>query len=131
MIEQALFNILSNDPGISAEVPAGRIHPVVLKQNTQYPAITYRRISSKVERTLNGSLNRMPRFRISAYAETYLNGKSLAEKVVQAMTQASGLIAGTNIKILDVRWTTDSDQYNDESGKYFINAEFDIFYCEI
>lgn len=109
MIEQALFNILSNDPDISADVPAGRIHPVVLKQNTQYPAITYRRISSKVDRTMNGSLNRTPRYRISAYAETYFDSKTLTEKVIQAMTQASGVIAGTNIEILDVQWTTDSD----------------------
>jgi hypothetical protein len=131
MIEQALFSILSNDPDISADVPAGRIHPVVLKQNTQVPAITYRRISSKVDRTMNGSLNRTPRFRISSYAETYLEGKSVAEKVIQAMTQASGVIAGTNIEILDVQWISDSDQYNDQLGKYFVNAEFDIFFCAI
>ncbi len=130
MIETALFQILSTDSAITALVPASRIHPVVLQQDTAYPAITYRRLSSKVNQTMTG-FSVEPKFQIRAYSKTYLQAKDLAEKIVTAMTKTSGVIAGTSIQIKNIAFENDADKYSDELKVYFVASDFSVSFCEL
>ena len=132
MIEQAVFTILSTDAAVSALV-VDRINPVVLEQDTAYPAIVYRRESSNVIQSMT-SMTILPRIEINCFADGqnwYADAKDLSKKVRLALTGFTGPVPGLGFSIISITFEGDSDQFSQELKIPFVSADYTINYCEV
>lgn len=87
-VETDIKTALNAHGGLSALVGT-RIRPNLLPQNTAYPAITYRRISTNVENTLDKLHADNPRFQFDVIAETYAEVEAAVIQLIDAMVTAT------------------------------------------
>ena len=94
MIEQTLVAILNADPTLATAL-AGRIYPVVIRQETALPALTYARLSGERTYVLAGAGHwTTAQFALTVWATEYAQARALAEAVRQALdayTAAAGI----------------------------------------
>jgi len=92
-LEEALFGHLSAYPNLAALV-GSRIHPQVLPQKVDYPAVTYFRVGGREEYTQSGTVRVRPRVQLSCWARTYQEAKAVAGQVKAALRMFSGDLGG-------------------------------------
>jgi hypothetical protein len=105
MIEEALYNLLKDNAGVSAVV-SGRIYPIELPQNCTLPALVYQVVTSLHEESHEGSSGlAASAIEIEAWAETALGARDLGELVRAALQGYAGTKSSVVIHgILD--WTS-------------------------
>jgi hypothetical protein len=115
MIEQKIYQLISQDPAIKAVV-SGRVYGnKLLPQPPIFPAITYFRVSSYRDRTLSGSSGvTRARIQIDVWASKYIDAKNLSELV---RLKLDGLVEG---EIQDTEDDNDFDFY--EEGENLVKA---------
>jgi hypothetical protein len=85
MIEQRVTAVLLAAADVTALV-GNRIFPVVVRQNTRLPAITYARQSSERDYVLTGSLHyARALIGLTAWANEYAEARALADAIRQAL----------------------------------------------
>ena len=105
-LEQGLVTFLE---AFSPAIAGGRIHPLVLPQNTTLPAVTYQRISGPRVRSLSGPGGKArARIQIDVWDSTYLSAKDVATQIRQALDGYKGLM-GT-VQVDNVSLATDWDR---------------------
>ncbi len=96
-IEDAIYNILTSNPGVSAIVGT-RVYRVRMPDNPQLPAITYQTsYGSQVESFTGYSGLRMPIISIDCWGDTAKLTRDLAEKVRVALHGYSGTYSDITI----------------------------------
>jgi hypothetical protein len=96
-LEVGLHAFLLADPAVAALIGT-RMTPLVLPQNTAYPALTYQRISGQRLRSVDGPAGRArPRMQIDSWAETYLEAKALAAAVRRALDGYAGPMGAAQV----------------------------------
>jgi len=98
MIENGLFNLLSNEPTISALV-SDRIYPVLIPENPTMPLITYQIVGGTSKSTLDGTGTQKLRIQIDAWAtDAYITAATIRAAVTkflanQVVTLSDGTFA--------------------------------------
>jgi hypothetical protein len=88
LLEISIYSHLLASTGVTAQTST-RIYPLMLPQNTEYPAQTYQRISTIPVNSLSGYLNyENARIQIDSWATGYSAVKTLARNTHKAMDVA-------------------------------------------
>jgi hypothetical protein len=95
-----------------------RVYPMFLPQNPTLPAITYQRVSGNRVQSLKGvnSLSH-PRIQYDCWAESYTDVKDLAEKLINALNDYSGVI-----------FYNDRDLYEQDVELYRVSIDISIWH---
>jgi hypothetical protein len=97
---ELIYNILSNDPGVTALV-GSRITPFVRTQNLTLPAVTMQRITMQPTNALSGDANMdHTRMQVNSFAETYDQTTQVANACRRAI-QAAGYLLSLEIDNFD------------------------------
>ena len=113
---------------IEAETTAGsRIYPLILPMSPTYPALTYQQISNQGHHDIPVDF---PRIQITAWAETLLAAKQLAEEVQSALQRYKGVLNGYRIKQI-VKEPSPGDLYDRDAGDaglYYVPVDYRVIY---
>jgi hypothetical protein len=124
--EKVIYNLLSTDAPLLAQVPKVRIFPSLIPLGTTLPAIAYMLVSS-TEQTAIGLTSEIYRSRvqITIAATTYPKVKEIAALVVAACNHKQGTFNGvkTDSVIKDV---VNADFRDDEAGIFYSTIDFRI-----
>jgi len=128
IIEDGLYNYLSNNAGVAAIV-SNRIYPLVMAQKTTLPAITYQTTALRPDRGLDGNSGRMTAtIQINAWAETHVEAKNLAEALRAALNDYSGAMGSDTIQRSRVE--NETDGFDEETNFYRVGMQITIIYNE-
>jgi hypothetical protein len=110
MIETALINILTNDPGVSGIV-GGRVRPFTDANTTAYPCLTYWRSNTDRPISNDGPTGQsIAIFQLDAWAADAATCWQVSNAVRLATNGKSGTLYGTQID--SIRWQDETDQIN-------------------
>jgi len=134
MIEEALVSMLKND-GVLDSLISGRVYAFVLWQGTDYPAITYQRISTA--RVLSHDQDAYgltdTRFQINVYAESYEAVRDVVEALREAVQGYKGfftLVSGSGVRIDAILPAGERDVFEPEVGLYHSMIDYIISHEE-
>lgn len=117
MIEADLVAVLSEDATVAGLVGA-RIFPVVVRQETALPALTYARLSSERTYVMAGAGHwTTVQIGITAWAAEYAQARALADAVRRSL---DGYTAGAGIEVASV--VDGADEYE---------GTLDVFGCAL
>lgn len=123
MIEQALFEILTGHPGLSALV-SNRVYPLILPEDPELPAITYQRITTTRGYTVDGPDGAAnPTFQITIWNPALLAANQVAGQV-RAAVHAAWRTVVADVSIGSITVSDDRNAY-DQNGKV-VGIEFDV-----
>lgn len=123
-IEEALYYKLSTDAAITALIST-RVYPFQMPQNPTYPAMTYRRISTRQPFDLSGPGDMdNPRFQFDCYAPSYAAAKGLAKALRSVMVGFSGVVLG--VDICAVFFLNEVDRFDDVPGVFGIAVDLRV-----
>ena len=118
MLESKLYSVLTGNNAVALLVGA-RVYPVKLEQDTEFPAITYQRISGGQQYSLTAYSNlENPRIQIDVWGLKYSDVKALAAKVKTAMEGATTFRATL---------LTDIDLYEDDVEIYRVSQDWSVW----
>lgn len=121
------------DAAVTALI-GSRMHPLLLPQNSTYPAASYQLISDSDEDTrthsdrVGDSRLTRPRIQVDSWAKTYLEAKDLARKIKDAVAGFIGTM-GT-LEVRGVWLDRMSDDYEDDSETYRVSQDYVLWYTE-
>lgn len=88
-IGEDVYTELSGDAGLTALVST-RIYPAWLPQDTTMPAVSFSKISERVQNTIDGEVAlRNHMYQFDVWADTYSEAHSIATALIAAMAAAS------------------------------------------
>lgn len=135
LVEEALFQILSVDPGLSALV-SERIYPVILPETVEYPAIAYSLVSSMDETGLAGTFG-LARYRFRLMTITrdpgaYGDAKRVDATMRAALVDYSGLVGDggspeTFVRIQHIFHAGSAEFYDDPTQTYRVVTDVDVW----
>ena len=117
-VQEGLFTLLSALEFNSAPVP---VAPEIMPQDTAYPYITYRRLVSPVQNTLDGNGNPVifnTHFEISSWGYAYADAVAIAALVVAAMQ-------GWTLQNVLLR---DQDMYESDVKAFRVVQDFSVWH---
>lgn len=121
MLETILIDMLtSSAPAAIANAVDDRVHPGVLPESCQYPAIRLTNISNPMaERTSKGNQHttRESTFQLDCYGKTYLAAKQLADNVAELLDGYQATHDSTVIQLIEVTnirpgWESGTEHHN-------------------
>lgn len=125
-VQGAIVNRLENYAGVSALV-SDRIYPIVIPQNTTYPAIHYDDFSPVYYSAMGADATiTATRFRVTAIDDSYSGAKALEVQILAALKRWSGTADGTTI--VDVFHEVSNNIYDDDLGTYQTHIDFMVHY---
>ncbi len=114
-LESAIFTVLTGNANVKRMV-ARRVHPIVLPQNCDFPAIVYQRITGVRVNDFSGYGNlQNAHIQIDCWAASYNEAKELGAYIHTAMDGA------TTFKSLLV---SDSDGYDADALLFRVTMDF-------
>lgn len=126
-VESVLFDRLTDFPALQALVST-RVYPVVLKQKTTLPALSYSRVSAERASAMGVDTgNVRARFQVDVWASSYASARDVTEQVRLALERYRNII-GTVIE--DIYFLNDVDLYEDETSIYHVALDFEVNYKE-
>jgi hypothetical protein len=123
-IETSIYSRLTAYAGV-ADLVSTRVYPVVMPQNTSFPAITYQTNAREKNPTFGAdSTISNKEMRITSWASTYSGAKDLAAEVLAALNRwSSG-------DVQEVFHEDEGDTYNEELDKYGVYMDFTVWFDE-
>lgn len=126
-IEQAIYNLLSGNASVAALVGT-KISPVKKKQDTDLPAITYRRVTTTRFSAMDvDAVVVTGRFQVDCWAGSYPVVVQLKNAVKAAMKRWR---TTTSITVQDTFMLSEIDFYEEDTKQYHIAIDFEINYNE-
>ena len=124
VVEEAVFERLSNSTGVTSLVPQTRILPSHLPQDPTLPAITLNRISTqRVSAFGDDTGDVQTRLQASCWGATYTSAKQVAEAVRGSLQRYSS--STTLVRIQDVFLDNELDQpYDERTETYLVTMDF-------
>lgn len=125
MMEDDLFAALSANTALAAIV-ATRIYPIILKEGSTFPALTYQRISSPAEHSLQGRSGLSTvRLQITCWADSFSAVASLKAAVREAIHSIHSAAIQHVGRLLDERQTFEQDP-----KLYRVDLDFEVWVAE-
>ena len=113
-ITHAMFKVLSEFSGLAALVGT-RIFPMILPQNSDYPAVTYNTISAPRDYTHDGASGLVAaRYQITAWAASYTTAKLVIEQVRLSVSGLAAQDGDASVQVFHVMDETDLE-YHEET----------------
>jgi hypothetical protein len=101
----------------------GRVRPLLLLQDPDYPAISYQKISeTRLHNMGQDSGTRMVRGQVNCWAETYADARSLAEEVEGRLSRFSGTVNG--VEVVDIILNNEIESYMKDSKSRRIMQDY-------
>ena len=124
-LETDLRSFLLADVTIAALVGT-RVGPEPLAQNSPKPAITYRRLDTERDLTMDGpeGLQR-PTVQVTSWAATLIEARDLAGKIRLRLAGFKGTMGATIVQVIFPRG--DNDGYEADVLAYFTDLDFEIW----
>lgn len=98
-IEEAIYSKLSGTAGITAIVPASRIYYLTLHDNAVLPAISYQRVGTNREYTLNEAMTMADAMiQIDVWSRTDIQMLQLGNLVRSTLDGFRGVVGGVTIE---------------------------------
>jgi hypothetical protein len=136
--ENALFNVLSNDPVIASMITSGgvaRMFPVTAPQDAAFPFAVYQRIGTERLHGTDGATGTVRAdVQVSFYADTFDQARSLADRARLALdayppTTVAG-ISVDRIWLISERDAYDAPQSSAEIGIYSVQQDYSFWFTE-
>lgn len=131
-LEQALQSYLSGYSGLTALIST-RVYLMAIPQGSTLPCLTYQRISTPRELTMqsSGATGDLahPRFQFDAWATTYASAKAIIDQVRAALNGKTGSI-GTSPYALTIRAALVEDErpsFDPNTNLYRCQSDFIIW----
>jgi hypothetical protein len=124
MIGKLIYNLLSDHGDLTALVPATKIFPYVLNENTDLPAIVYVIESIEPEYTKDGWALDSANFLVIAISTDYAGLQSIATEVRAALEMERGTVEGITIQHIHI--TSISEEYNSEVDVFVNRMSFNV-----
>jgi len=129
MIEHALRSLLINDAEIQTLV-AERIYYNQAIQEVSLPYVVMFKVSAPRVHSHQGYSNLAnPRMQFSCFAETYLEGKTIARAIQRILQGFRGV--SENVHIQMCLYVNEVDIYEAQTGLHHIAVDYEIFHREI
>ena len=131
-LEPVLEARLKAHVGLAALIST-RVFPVVLRQSTPYPAVTYQRIGTDPLSGMTADHGiSMARIQIDSWGETYASAKNVAAQVRDALKRYSD--SGSNPELLDSFLDNELDDFEPDlksgGGVYRVIQDYIVHYRE-
>lgn len=128
-IESDLFAKVTGNAGVSALIGT-RFTPLLLDQNSAFPAAVYQFISGTHEESMQGSSGLAAgRLQVSAYGVTPKDSRDVAEAIRLVLHGLSGTVGTTdNVAILILDGPRDG--YEDEIKRFRRDYDYQVHYHE-
>jgi hypothetical protein len=92
ILEESIHAILTNSASV-ADIVGNGVYPMVIPQRGKLPAVTYMRVSSQYDTSVDGTGSRLTaRVQIDCWCRSYSEAKRLSEAVRNAMVAAGHLV---------------------------------------
>jgi len=133
-IEQGLVAELLADAGVSALVGT-RVHPHVIPQDGELPAITYQRISSQREMQMDGPLSLIRvRMQVDCWSSSYSGAKSLADAVRSALNgvgiRSPKTLGSESVQLVFLESDNDLADFEGDKREYRVSQDWMIYHVE-
>lgn len=126
MIQIGLYNLLVNDPGLSALI-ADRITPVMLPEDPTLPALTYLDISLVSEPTFESSGMQRMRVQFDSHAEGYQQSIAVQDALRLCLDGYQGLLSdGTFLQ--NAQRISAMSAYDDVPRQFRAVSEYYLFF---
>ena len=133
IVEQALVAVLEAYSGLTDLVTTTRIYPMKLPANATLPAVTYQRISGAREDMMGEPTGlARPVFQVTAWADDYLEAKTVATQVRKALDGYEGQAGGSSGVWSWIGMLNDVDMVDNTTDPptYYVPADFLIWHQE-
>jgi len=128
MIEQGLYDLLSSDQALSQLVGA-RIYPVLIPEETTYPAITYQGVTGSVKPSVDGRAYSEKSIQIDAWGNTYGDIKCVQAALHRILDGYVGTLSdGT--RVLSSLRINEFDAYESDARVYRSITEYQFQFVE-
>lgn len=125
-IESGLQTYLLTQSALTAII-ASRIYPLILKDKSPLPAVTYQRIDTPSLNSMNATkLLVSPRFQFDLWAASYPAIKELSDIFRQTLANYTGAMGSDQCQF--ARYLTERDDFNPDVGIYRVIMEFEIWH---
>lgn len=128
-LEEGIYSHLTAESTIT-DIVSTRIYPRQLPQNPTYPALTYRRVSTRTQHYHNaGDSLPFPRYQFSCYAATYAGTKSLANALRAILDGFKGTFGGS-LTVGFILWENEIDGFDNVAEAPVTHTDFIIAHQE-
>lgn len=128
-IEEAIYTHLVGNAGVLA-LAGNRVYPLNLPQNPSYPAITYRRVTTRRVMAHDGPEDLgFPRFQFDCYAVGYREVRDLANALRAALNGYRGIMGG-GVEVDGVIFLNEVDDFGDTAEVFRVTVDFLIVHKE-
>ena len=125
-LKTAIYEHLKNDPEIVAVV-AGRIYRSFAPQGSEFPFLTYQRITSTNKNDIDFTTERF-QFDLVDKLEDEDELETLKEAVVDCLNRFKGDLGGTGFKVKSVWLDIVADDFNEDHSARRIVLDFRFAY---
>ena len=124
MTGKVIYSLLSSDATLTALVPAAKMFPYVLNENTDLPAIVYGIIDVSPEYTKDGKAQDITDFSVISISPSYANLQDIAAAVRGALEMKVGTV-GTAL-IQHIHMTGMNESYLQDVGVFTNEMSFNV-----
>lgn len=129
MIEDGLYSLLSSNADVAA-LCGTRIYPLILPADPVLPCITYQRISTVPQYTMDGPTGFITaRVQIDLWADSYSSAKALASAVQAVLDGFTGTLSN-GVLVLDIRIDGALDAYEKDARLYREQTDFIVQFAQ-
>ena len=127
-VEADLYSILSGDATVTGQVST-RIYPVYLPQNCILPALTYYRVSTIREQSMQEDPGwATTRFQVSVWTTSALTWGTVADIVRTALHRHVGIYAG--VTVTDLAIENEITTYDFDTDEHQVAMDFMVSHLE-
>lgn len=120
MIEQVLHSLIAADQRFIS-LAADRLSPILLNEQSSFPAATYQVVSTRPLYALDGRIDlTKTRVQIDSWSKSYGQSKALANTITAILDAST----------LDVQLLSSTDLYEREAQLYRVMTEFSVNYSQ-
>ncbi len=128
IVEEALYSRLTDFAGLTSLV-GSRIYPLVRRQGSALPALSYQMISSPREHLMVADADVVgPRFQVDCWDDSALGVKNVAKQTRLALQDYSGTEA--TIVIQRIFLENEIDDYSPSTKIYRVTQDYIVWYEE-
>ena len=128
MIEPAIVTLALADPATAALIGT-RIFPLLLPDDCQKPAVSYRLVSTLDQNTLDGPLGLVQvRLQIDSWGDAYADAKNVAQALYNLLDDYTGTV-GT-VAIANIWRDAESTGFDQTVRAYYVQTDWMILFTD-
>lgn len=122
----SIFSVLSADSELN-ELVADRIFPVKVAQSTEFPNISFSRVSRSAGLTMSGPSNeKSARVQFDVYTKNYTDINDIANQLVKLLHGKTGGFGSSTLWVSQLVYSEDG--YTHQNDTFTTSLDFQFFY---